>query len=129
MRDLYIRNSDAFILVYSIVSQITFDQIEIIYNQIRNCKVSRVFYLFEIEINLKQKDQPAIVLVGNKLDLSPNERIVSRDRGQMLADQWMCPFYETSAKISINVQQVIDKHIQFSFEFSFFFENKRFSLI
>jgi len=40
------------------------------------------------------------------LDLSPDERIVSRDKGQMLADRWMCPFYETSAKKSINVDQV-----------------------
>ena len=50
--------------------------------------------------------QPALVLVGNKVDLSDTERIVQREMGQTLADQWMCPFYETSAKKSINVNQV-----------------------
>jgi len=40
MRDLYIRNSQAFILVYSITSQTTFDQMEIIYKQIRDVKVT-----------------------------------------------------------------------------------------
>lgn len=50
--------------------------------------------------------QPALVLVGNKVDLSDSDRIVPREIGQTLADQWMCPFYETSAKKSINVNQV-----------------------
>ncbi len=44
--------------------------------------------------------------VGNKVDLSHKERVVHRAAGQTLADQWMCPFYETSAKNSINVNQV-----------------------
>jgi alanine-alpha-ketoisovalerate/valine-pyruvate aminotransferase len=48
-----------------------------------------------------------LVLVGNKVDLSDTGRVVNRERGQALADQWMCPFYETSAKNSINVDQVI----------------------
>ena len=47
-----------------------------------------------------------MVLVGNKVDLSANERVIPRETGQTLADQWMCPFYETSAKNSINVHQV-----------------------
>jgi len=46
------------------------------------------------------------VLVANKVDLSDRERVVHRGKGQALADQWMCPFYETSAKKSINVDQV-----------------------
>jgi hypothetical protein len=32
---------------------------------------------------------------------------VEREKGQALADQWMCPFFETSAKNSTNVDQVI----------------------
>ncbi len=47
-----------------------------------------------------------MVLVGNKVDLSDEERVVHREKGQALADQWMCPFYETSAKDSVNVDQV-----------------------
>jgi hypothetical protein len=55
----------------------------------------------------KQTEQPALVLVGNKIDLSDMERVVDREKGQALANQWMCPFYETSAKNSINVDQVV----------------------
>ncbi|CAF1507174.1 unnamed protein product [Rotaria sp. Silwood1] len=90
MRDLYIRNSKGFAIIYSIASQSTFDQVQLFYNQIMNIK----------------KEQPALVLVGNKVDLSKTERIVHREKGQTLADQWMCPFYETSAKHSINVNQI-----------------------
>ncbi|CAF0995038.1 unnamed protein product [Rotaria sp. Silwood1] len=91
MRNLYIENSDGFVIVYSIISQVTFDQLHLVYNQIMNIK----------------KEQPAIVLVGNKVDLSDTKRIVHRHKGQTLADEWMCPFYETSAKDSINVHEVI----------------------
>ncbi|CAF1553983.1 unnamed protein product, partial [Rotaria sordida] len=91
MRDLYIQNSDGFVIVYSITSLVTFNQLHLIYNQIMNIK----------------KQQPAMVLVGNKVDLSDMKRIVRRDKGQTLADKWMCPFYETSAKDPINVDEVI----------------------
>jgi putative ribosome biogenesis GTPase RsgA len=47
-----------------------------------------------------------LILVANKVDLSDRERVVHREKGQALADQWMCPFYEASAKNSINVDQV-----------------------
>lgn len=39
MRDLYIKNSNGFALIYSITSQSTFDQLQSIYDQIMNVKV------------------------------------------------------------------------------------------
>jgi hypothetical protein len=45
--------------------------------------------------------------------------MISREKGQTLADQWMCPFYETSAKNSINIEQVNHFFIRFTFD-SFF---------
>ncbi|KAL0204341.1 hypothetical protein M9458_002359, partial [Cirrhinus mrigala] len=38
-----------------------------------------------------------VILVGNKVDLD-NEREVSSSEGQALAEEWGCPFMETSAK-------------------------------
>ncbi len=40
MRDLYIENSQGFIIDYSIVSQATFDELRQIYNQIMSIKVN-----------------------------------------------------------------------------------------
>lgn len=47
-----------------------------------------------------------MVLVGNKCDLE-EERMVSREQGMMLSQEWGDrPFYETSAKYKINVDEV-----------------------
>jgi GTPase SAR1 family protein len=47
-----------------------------------------------------------LVLVGNKCDLE-DERMVSREQGMMLSQQWGGkPFYETSARQKINVDEV-----------------------
>jgi hypothetical protein len=45
--------------------------------------------------------------------------MISREKGQTLADQWMCPFYETSAKNSINIEQV--NHFLFDLNLILFF--------
>ncbi len=47
MRHLYIRNSQGFVIVYSITSQGTFDELHQIYNQIMNIKVTNIFILFK----------------------------------------------------------------------------------
>jgi len=44
------------------------------------------------------------VLVGNKCDLV-DKRIIDTARGKSLADEFKIPFYETSAKNSINVEE------------------------
>ena len=45
------------------------------------------------------------MILGNKCDLS-DSRIVSKERGQLLADEHGIKFMETSAKASINVEEV-----------------------
>lgn len=46
-----------------------------------------------------------MVLVGNKCDLE-DERVVGKDLGKSLANQFNCSFMETSAKAKINVNDV-----------------------
>lgn len=47
-----------------------------------------------------------MVLVGNKCDLE-EERMVSRAQGMELSQEWGGkPFYETSARFKINVDEV-----------------------
>ena len=45
-----------------------------------------------------------IVLIGNKCDLS-DRRAISTEDGQRLAKEYGIPFFETSAKQDINVQE------------------------
>lgn len=46
------------------------------------------------------------MIVGNKSDLQ--NRAVSFEEGNELANQYKCPFFETSSKEGTNVKQVIE---------------------
>ena len=47
----------------------------------------------------------AKVLVGNKSDME-DDRAVTKEQGQQLADEFGVPFFETSAKAGVNIQEL-----------------------
>ncbi|XP_071396825.1 ras-related protein Rap-2a-like isoform X4 [Centroberyx affinis] len=96
MRDLYIRNGQGFILVYSLVNQQSFQDIKPMRDQI---------------IRVKRYQQVPVVLVGNKVDLE-GEREVSPSEGQALAEDWGCPFMETSAKSKTMVDELFTEIVR-----------------
>jgi len=90
MRDMYMRNGHGFILVYSIVSEDTFKELQGVRDRILSVKDT--------------DDVPPMILVGNKVDLE-EERVVQKKAGQDLAKKFNnCAFLETSAKQRINVE-------------------------
>jgi len=89
MRDQYMRTGQGFILVYAITSRSSFDEIVTFKDQI---------------LRVKDKDRVPMVLVGNKCDLE-TERQVTTGEGQDLAKTFGCPFFESSAKSRINVEE------------------------
>merc|ERR1711898_32238 len=72
MRDLYMKNGQGFVLVYSITAQSTFNDLQDLREQI---------------LRVKDTDDVPMVLVGNKCDLE-DERVVGRDQGQSLSKTW-----------------------------------------
>lgn len=90
MRDLYMKNGQGFLLVYSITAQSTFNDLQDLRDQI---------------LRVKDADDVPMILVGNKCDLE-DERVVGKDQGQGLARQWNSAFLETSAKSKINVNEI-----------------------
>lgn len=90
MRDLYIKNGQGFILVYSLVNQQSFQDIRPMREQITR---------------VKRYEKVPIILVGNKVDLE-GEREVAYGEGRALADEWGCPFMETSAKRKATVDDL-----------------------
>ncbi|XP_063992526.1 ras-related protein Rap1 [Diachasmimorpha longicaudata] len=90
MRDLYMKNGQGFVLVYSITAQSTFNDLQDLREQI---------------LRVKDTDDVPMVLVGNKCDLE-DERVVGKDQGVNLARLFSCAFMETSAKAKINVYDV-----------------------
>ena len=53
-----------------------------------------------------------LMLLGNKCDLS-DSRVVSKERGQLLADEYGIKFMEISAKTGINVEEVAINFLHF----------------
>jgi small GTP-binding protein len=91
MRDLYMKNGQGFVLVYSITAQSTFNDLQDLREQI---------------LRVKDADSVPMILVGNKCDLD-DERVVGKDQGQTLAKVFdSCAFLETSAKNKINVNEI-----------------------
>ena len=91
MRDSWIRNGDCFVLVYSLTSRSSFEELKQIYESIHR---------------VKDRDEETgavpLVLVGNKSDLS-SEREVSKEEAETLARKWRCAHFESSAKNRVNV--------------------------
>ncbi|RYO94751.1 hypothetical protein DL766_000014 [Monosporascus sp. MC13-8B] len=89
MREQYMRTGEGFLLVYSITSRQSFEEITTFQQQI---------------LRVKDKDYFPMVVVGNKCDLE-SEREVPRSEGEALAKSFGCSFIETSAKSRINVDK------------------------
>ncbi|EIE88752.1 Ras-like protein 3 [Rhizopus delemar RA 99-880] len=90
MREQYMRNGEGFILVYSITSRLSFEEVNTFYQQIRR---------------VKDRDFFPMILVGNKCDLEGDRRVSSQE-GKDLAKSFGCLFIETSAKQRIRVDDV-----------------------
>jgi GTPase SAR1 family protein len=86
------KNGDGFILVYSIIARSTFNDLPDLRQQI---------------LQVKDRDEVPMVLVGNKCD-ADDHRQVSRDEAQRLVDKWgsSASFFETSAKQNLRVSDV-----------------------
>ncbi|CAK9296930.1 unnamed protein product [Gordionus sp. m RMFG-2023] len=93
MRDLYIKNGQGFVIVYSITSSQTFRDIKSMRDQIIRVKGGN------------DDTFVPILLVGNKSDI-PHLREVPSSEGAYLAETWNCPFIEASAKTTHNVNDV-----------------------
>lgn len=84
----YFRGAQGILLVYDVTDRQSF-------NSIRNW-VSQIDQHADVHVNK--------ILIGNKCDCT-SETVVTTKEGQELADEFGVPFYETSAKNNINVDE------------------------
>lgn len=89
MREQYMRTGEGFLLVYSVTSRTSFEELMTYYQQI---------------LRVKDADYVPIFVVGNKSDLEEG-RQVSYEEGANLAKHFNANFLETSAKQAINVEE------------------------
>ena len=96
MQRLSISKGHAFILVYSIMSRQSLEELKPIYAEVCSIK--------------GDTDSIPVMLVGNKCDETTRE--VSPQDGAALAKQWNCAFMETSAKTNHNVKELFQELLQ-----------------
>lgn len=97
MRDLYMKNGQGFVLVYSIVALGTFNDLVEMREQI---------------LRVKDSDDVPMVLVGNKSDLN-DSRVVTTQQGEEMAQRFNnCLFFEASAKLKVNVDKIFHELIR-----------------
>ncbi|KAG6806079.1 hypothetical protein H0H87_003172, partial [Tephrocybe sp. NHM501043] len=85
----HLRMGEGFLLVYSITSRHSLEEIRALHQRI---------------VRAKKQDSFPVILVANKCDLQ-HDRQVDMDEGRDLAKQFGCRFIETSAKQCINVDE------------------------
>ncbi|KIK62511.1 hypothetical protein GYMLUDRAFT_72729 [Collybiopsis luxurians FD-317 M1] len=96
MREQYMRTGEGFLLVYSITSRNSFEEISTFHQQI---------------LRVKDQDTFPVVVVANKCDLE-YERQVGMNEGRDLARHFGCKFIETSAKQRINVDEAFSNLVR-----------------
>ncbi len=91
MRELYMKQGQGFLLVFSICNMNSFYELAELREQI---------------IRIKDDEDIPLVVVGNKADME-DDRVVPRARAFQLAQSWgQKPYYETSARRRTNVDEV-----------------------
>ena len=87
----YYKGAKGTILTFDITQKNTFEELEY-WKNTSNSKVPDMKY----------------VMVGNKLDLEEN-REVTTEEAMAKAAEWNIPYFETSAKVNININEVFEK--------------------
>ncbi|WFD26031.1 RAS1 protein [Malassezia nana] len=103
MREQYMRTGEGFLLVYSMTSRSSFEEISTYYHQI---------------LRVKDREHFPMVLVANKCDLEQEREITTAGmssygvaymaEGYAFAREIGCPFVETSAKQRVNVDEAFN---------------------
>ncbi|KAL2023508.1 hypothetical protein VTK56DRAFT_2116 [Thermocarpiscus australiensis] len=89
MRDFYMKTGNGFLLVFSISSKSSFEELCTLRDDI---------------IRIKDDENIPIVVVGNKSDLE-DQRAVDRAKAFSVCQRWRAPYYEASARTRTNVDE------------------------
>jgi GTPase SAR1 family protein len=84
------KTGEGFILVYSIISQSSYDQ---------------AFKIHKSLVRIKESSDLPVILVANKIDLE-EKRVVSVESGKTMAEQFRAKYKEASAKTGQGVTEL-----------------------
>ena len=87
----YYKGAHGIILIYDVTTRMTFDNVRNWINTIKE----------EVD------DKVNVILVGNKIDNNDNRKVTTEE-GQKIANEYKLPFYETSAKTGDNINKAFN---------------------
>ncbi|XP_049753569.1 ras-related protein Rap-2c-like [Loxodonta africana] len=96
LTDLYMRDGDGFVLLYSVDSEASFEAVRPLRERLGRLRGPRAIPL---------------VLVATKADRDAERQVLSA-RGRALAREWRCPFLEITAKSKLMVDQVFTQIVR-----------------
>jgi small GTP-binding protein len=92
----YYKGANGIILIYDITNMQTYENVKNWISQI------------------KEEANPNVIiyLVGNKIDVPDDQRLVKAEDGQKIADEFNLPFNEASAKDGTNVNEIFQELLE-----------------
>ena len=86
----YYKGANGIILIYDVTNKQSYENVKNWLTQI------------------KEEANPNVIiyLAGNKIDVEEEQRVITTEDGQKIADEYKLPFKETSAKNGINVNEI-----------------------
>ena len=90
------RGGEGFILVYSVTDKRSFQEI-------RRYK--------EMIDRVRNYETVPIVIAGNKSDLEDRRQVTAQE-GELMAKEFGCPFFETSAALRHNVEEIFEEVVR-----------------
>ena len=87
----YYKGAHGIILIYDVTTRKTFDN------------VRKWIDIIKEEVS----DKVSVILVGNKIDNNDNRKVTTEE-GQEIANEFKLPFYETSAKTGENIDKAFN---------------------
>ena len=94
----YVVHSDGVIIMYDVTNRRSFEEALYWINEIRN-----------------YKDDIPVIIIGNRIDIE-NRRVILKNEGEELAQQYNYHFYESSCKLKINIKEPIDDLVEIIYQ-------------
>ena len=92
----YYKGANGIILIYDVTNSQTFENVKNWITQIKE----------EASKNV------VIYLAANKIDVADDLKVITPEEGQKMADEYHMPFFETSAKEGININEIFEDIVE-----------------
>ena len=92
----YYKGANGIILIYDVTNKQSYENVKNWLTQI------------------KEEANPNVIiyLAGNKIDVEEDQRVITTEDGQKIADEYKLPFKETSTKNGINVNEIFQELVE-----------------